>query len=64
MQANETPTWIGWHRPSSAHPWRICAEADSEADCRDLLETRFDGGEMKVLPAGKHPLDRVQEQPP
>lgn len=54
----DAPRWSGWHRPTLSSPWRKVVEAESEAECLDLLDARTEGGQTAVLPAGKHPLER------
>ena len=51
----DLPRFAGWHRPSASRPWRCVVEAESEAECLDLLAARVEGGEMAVMPYGKRP---------
>lgn len=51
-----TRLYAGWHRPGPSRPWRKLVEADDRGECHDLVCARVDGGEVRVLPAGEHPL--------
>jgi len=61
MQATES-RFTGWHRLTRSHAWRKLVESESEAECWDLLNSRVDGGDMKVLPTGQHPLDQAGQK--
>jgi len=51
----DKPRFTGWHRPSPSRPWQRVVEAESDAECWDLLNASVDVGEIAVTEGGNHP---------
>jgi hypothetical protein len=49
--------FVGWHQPHVGRPWKKVVETETEEECRRLLETRCEGGVVKVMPVGAHPAN-------
>jgi hypothetical protein len=47
--------FTGWHRRSSAHPWRRTVQSEDENECWAMLLTAITGGDATVLPSHRDP---------